>query len=201
MARVVLVAPSHDTPTYFTAVMAKAMEEYAERRGHSIATLYGARAVRRYFERTARNADVIVYIGHGVKNKWVGQLPQGQRKALLNRDNIKTLNGKAVIAIACWGATLGNIAVMSDARTYIGWDNVVYIGGLERGRNYVKDFAHTFYELIFDIADGRTPRVAVDDYKMLCSHYEDVYTREKPIFWQTYKGYMRHNRFNIRVFS
>jgi len=200
MPTVLIVAPSHDTATSYTSLGAKAVEEYFDRKGWRIMTLYGARAVRERLERVASKADMIVYIGHGKKDRWYGQLPQGFGTPLLDRSNIDVLRGKVVLTIACFAGQMGEVAIRRDAKVYIGWRDVVYVGGLEQGYNYVKDFMHTFLELALDIADGKPVRVAVEDYRLLCQHYESYYEREKPMFWDVYRNYMRHNRINIVVF-
>lgn len=200
MPTVLIVAPSHDVATSYTSVGAKAVEEYFDRRGWRILTLYGPKAVRNNLERLAPNADLVVYIGHGKPDRWFGQLPQGFGSPLLDRGNIDVLRGKVVLSVACFAGQMGDVAVRRDARVYIGWRDVVYVGGVEEGHNYVKDFMHTFLELALDLADGKSPNVAVEDYRLLCEQYEVYYEREKPMFYDVYRNYMRHNRINVVVF-
>ena len=198
--RVLLAATYHDQATSYTSVMARAAEEYFVKRGIPYVTLYNNDVTRENFERLAKNVDTIVYIGHAVKEKIYGQLPRGYKVPMIDHKNITLLDGKVMLAIACFGGSLGDDAIKAGARAYIGWTTWVYVGGLEPEHSYVADFLRTHLRLVIDIAEGNEPSVAIENFKTLAMKYEEEYEKERYPMWDVYRRFMQSNRLNIRVF-
>ena len=89
--------------------------------------LKGNRANRTVVEKAISSSDLVLYFGHGSKDKI------GNPNAIFDNVNIYHCSGKILIAVACDVAfELGQKAIKNGAKSFLGFDDelVVYLGKL-----------------------------------------------------------------------
>ena len=175
---------------------------YRTQYGWEVQVLRADDAIRPNFEHMVKewNPDLIVYIGHGMQGKLLGQCPRCWDEPLLDIKNVDLLRGRKIVAIACYGGTLGKDAIAAGAEMYVGFMDLVYVGGWEPDHNYVADFVATFMNIIINTAKEMEPKEILEDYVRLCNYYISLYNERKWEFYETYAMYMEHNRDILKIF-
>ena len=124
--QVLLTNPEIDEVTYYLAAWTGKMLKTCRQKTNRYFHLKRNKVSRRRFEGilSKRNVDLVLLCGHGENDE-----VHGEAGVILDRNNVKLLNGKVVHALSCNSAKeLGSLAVKAGAEAYIGYkeDFVVF---------------------------------------------------------------------------
>ena len=202
-----LIAPYMDKVTSIASIVERALIDYLQSEGMTVLTLEGEEAIYDNLEKILRPplehgyqlADLILYVGHGLDDAWLGQQPSD--RLLLTADDVGLLHDSIVVAIACNTLKyLGNVAVTKKARAYLGFTDLVILPVTDdtmTDRNYKADFIRTLMHPVVTLVQGRTVADAVKEFADLCYYYADLYGTKRYLLWEFHSFAMVHNANNF----
>jgi len=190
-----LIAPWIDVATSVSASTAFLIKRAAQQMGYVVKEFYGILDWNFIFTNLLPIHDpgVVIYTGHGMKDKWVGDDPF---LATLTKNQAYLLKDRAVIAVpSCFTAQeIGKEAVKEGARFYIGSTELVWVAWDEWDHQYRRDFEFTWFTLIQNILNGISPEDALKTYKDLCTKMANYYDEKNYPNGDYYKELLIHNR-------
>ena len=183
--RVVLSYPKQTFSTYVASLAVPKIVKHCREKGVPVDAYTGILNRRRLVLsaiRTAPAGSLVVYIGHGLGGRWIGnEFPYfaGLSRGILTLNDTHTLAGRHVIAIACdTFRELGIRALADGALSYIAWDDKVLVDTLDSNRDNLPDVADTFATLVNAMVDYGDPQYAVTTFKYKCEEYINKYLAE-----------------------
>jgi len=196
-----LIAPYFDRVTSIASIAERSLIDYLQTEGMTVLTLEGKEATYDNLEKLvkARFIDLWVYVGHGLDDAWIGQLPAP--RMLLTADEAELFHDAVVVAIACNSLRyLGNISVAKKARAYLGFMDLVLCPVTDHrlaDRNYQADFIRTLMHPVVVLVQGRSVSDAVIEFQDLCHYYADMYAAKQFQLWEFHSFAMQHNATNF----
>jgi hypothetical protein len=125
-----------------------------------------------------RPVDLIVYAGHGTRDRWFGSLTMGGLIwPLVDLFNAGLLRDKLCYAIAC--KTNLELGRGAPARAYLGWGVDVYVALPAVERNYMEDLAELFLQVPLALAEGETAEEAARAYLDKSNELSRLYEANK----------------------
>jgi len=199
----ILVAYSIDSiPTTVTAYAGDKLATILEEKGHNVTKLSGLMTNRLAFQlqMALKRADMICYLGHGTKDKLIGQLPMGLLVPMVSLANRGLLVASVVHTVACLsGAVLGR---RSLARAYYGSTDYMFVAYPDAEHNWLEDFTDTWLTIPLFLSEGSTDYIkALNLYKEKCTKYIKEY--EKHPEWHNgdaYIHFLQRNRDGYTVY-
>ena len=193
-------------PTLITSLAAQHTIEWAKARGWRPVEMVGIGANRLRFLRAMRwlQADtqpphLLVYMGHGFPGSWLGNdFPPSPHKPkmLAAGQNDHLLEGAICWSIACYSRrVLGPSAIDKGALAFGGSVEQMLVGGFERHRCFVPDFADTFSIAVKALLAGRTVDEALRAQQDRIRYYLGIYARH--LDWPGVKDYIDAMRMNL----
>lgn len=176
MPRILVVASWHDVPTTISAYSAVSAAKRLAESGHEVdlAVGFSATRVALMFYLSMKNYDMIVYSGHGLEDRWVGNdLIIG----MISSENADWLRGRIAVGMpVCLSAKiLGLEAVRRGAVAFMGSKDLMWCAFPEADHNYMEDFVDCWQTPIFELSDGATVGEAYKSYVEKCKSYIDLY--------------------------
>ncbi|OLS16316.1 MAG: hypothetical protein HeimC3_55150 [Candidatus Heimdallarchaeota archaeon LC_3] len=195
-----LVAPWIDIATSVSASTAYLIKRALEQMGYVVKEFYGILDWNFIFTNLLPLHDpgVVIYTGHGLKDKWLGDDPF---LGTLTTDQAYLLKDRAVIAVpSCYTASgLGIEAVKEGARFYVGSNDLVWVAWNEWDHEYRRDFEFTWFTLVVSILNGISPKESLITYKELCTSIAKYYEDNNLPNGDYYAGLLIHNRDHMVV--
>jgi len=203
-----LIAPYYDSATELGGIVERSLIPILQSEGMTVLTLEGEectydnlhRILAEPLEHGYQLADLIVYIGHGLDDMWLGQIPE--QRPMLTEDDVWLLKDSIVIAIACNTLKyLGNLAVTKGgAKAYIGFIDLVLTPVTTEkmsNRNYKADFVRALMQPTVSLVQGRAVKDAIIEFQDICRYYADMYSEKRYDLWEFHAFCMLHNADSI----
>ncbi|HEC37827.1 hypothetical protein LCGC14_0223420 [marine sediment metagenome] len=197
-AKILIISPLQDIPTITSNLaIAELMNYAATKYDLDIDYLWGLGANRAFFSwKTAlkKGYDLIIYYGHGEKNRLIGI---NAIRSIINIKNIHKLKGAGVSTMACLSLKeLGVAAIKKGVKAYIGTDELYYAAFPEKEYNYLSSWID--YTTVKDkaILDGKTFGEAYNLFVKRATKYLNIYKAKSG--YRNYDWYAKSTEWNIK---
>ena len=201
---VVIVYPRQSFSTSVSSKAVPLIKRHAAERGvpyYSYTGMLNRPVIVRSKIRSLPERSLVVYIGHGLGDRWVGNemaFLLGLSDGIVTLKETHIFRGKHVIAIACdTGQDLGVRVLADGALSYISWGRPVAVSKDDLKGDGVPDVANTFAILVNSMIDTGDPQFAVTSFQYACDWYENAYRR---VGNEKMARIMRFNRDGISVY-
>jgi hypothetical protein len=203
-----LIAPYYDAVTELGGIVERSLIPILQGEGMTVLTLEGDECTYDNLYQILADplkhgyqlANLIVYIGHGLDDAWLGQVPE--QRPMLTPDDVWLLKDAVVVSISCNTLKyLGNLAVTKGgAKAYIGFTDLVLAPVTTEqitNRNYKADFVRTLMQPVVTLVYGRSVKDTVLEFQDLCNYYANLYAEKKYDLWDFHAFCMLHNADSI----
>lgn len=196
--RILIIAPLLDLPTVTSNMAVWDILDYASNRTNKIDfdLLSGLQAIRLIYDVKSyfKKYDLIIYYGHGKPSKLMGNHIWF---SMIDARNSDTLKDKIISTMACYsGKRLGQIAIESGAKAYIGTITKYFAAFPETERNYLTDWIDYTTSKDKALIDGRTVGEAFRIFQKKGEHYLKIY--ENNIKFYNFEWYYNSLRSNLK---
>lgn len=186
MREPVVVYSSWSYATLVTSISSQHLSEWFKENGFNPIEVIGTSAnririkrVMNYIQKDVASQGeppLIIYMGHGFPDSWVGFEPlalRHPRLRMVRKDvNDDLFKDCIVHTIACYSIReLGPSMVSKGAKAYFGSSVPMLVGDFERDRDYIKDFVDIFTIIPKLLARGYSCGDAYNEYIARCSYY------------------------------
>lgn len=199
-----LIAPYYDKATELGGIVERSLIPLLQSEGMTVLTLEGEECtydnlveiLREPLEAGYQLCDLIFYIGHGLDDVWLGQIPE--ERPMLTTEDVWLLKDAVVVAVSCNTLKyLGNVAVTrGGAKAYIGFIDLVLTPMTTdkiSTRNYQADFARTLMQPVVTLVQGRAVKDAIVEFQDQCYYYAQLYSEKQYELWEFHSFCMIHN--------
>jgi len=196
--KVLIIAPLLDIPTLTSSIAVHEILDYANNRTNKIDfdLLSGLQAIRLIYDIKTyfKDYDLILYYGHGTPSTLKGNHIWF---SLIDARNSDTLKDKIVSTMACYsGKRLGQIAIDSGARAYIGTTTKYFAAFPESEHNYLKDWVDYTTSKDKALIDGKTVGEAFRIFQEKGKQYLEIYRMNIKFF--NYEWYLHSIESNLK---
>lgn len=184
----IVIYSSWSQASLITALSAQNLAEWFKSNGYEPIEIVGLSANRMRLFRVMRHAKMdmdeprlIVYMGHGYPNSFVGFEPSAESflksRLVVEGQNDDLFEGCIVHTIACETAqSLGPSMVKKGATAFFGSTEKMIVGGFEQNKEYVSDFIELFTVIPKILAEGYTTGEAYRAYREMANEMIMKYT-------------------------
>lgn len=176
----------------FSYQAAELVKTKAIAEGWTVTDLQAGNTNRANVEQTINsvNPDFIIHYDHGSSYALYGQ-NNNAITPVLDASNIALFNGKAASTVSCESAMgLGPLAIDSDARAYLGYDDLHWVHLW-----YVSKFTEASNAANYALLEGKTYQQA---YDIAIQKYNEKYDELAPVDASA-AGLMLHDRDHLQV--
>lgn len=191
-----MIVPLMDIPTVTSNMAAFDIYKYIKKKPTiDLDILHGGFATRSFYalRSNTKKYDAVFYLGHGEKNRLMGN---HMFWSIINRKNIDNVKGSIFATMACFSSDgLGRYAVNNGVKSYIGCKKEYYAFFPEKERNYLDDWRHIVGTYFKGIVDGKTIGEAYGRSREVSKHYLNIYWKNR--HYRNYDWYYRALKHNI----
>jgi len=182
MIKVALIAPLDSWPTRVTFAFIRRVKCYLEGKLSKDAQIdefpvLAANRIAWWLSKAFNSGyDLVVYAGHGLPDKLIGQLIYPITIWIPMQDIWLKPKTKIFYAVACLtGRRLGPTLVKYRTRSYVGNIDYTFVAYKKPERNYMEDFIDTWMEFVRALVAGKTAGRAFEAFKDRMRYYIRLY--------------------------
>lgn len=198
---ILFISPLIDLPTATSTLAVYDLIKYLLNKPQfDIDLLWGIGAKRPFYNLRVKEKkyDMIIYLGHGEKDRLMGN---NLFFSLINPRNVGKLKGSIIATMACFSSeVLGRVAIQKGVRAYIGCKKEYMAFFPEIEHDFLDDWRIITESYFKALLDGRTAMAAFSEFQLMGKQYLQMYREHyhEGHYWWYFRA-LKHNLQNTEL--